>query len=104
MKIEADKDLLIEFFLTFSCFEFALKSSGMYKPPGRDDNPNTGYRAEPDWDNFARSLQSSFQVNSSPQLAEACDYLLLNPPWREVVADAMLCGTPHRRTTHYLTW
>jgi len=90
MKIEADKDLLLEFFLTFSCFEFALKSSGMYKPSGRNDDPNTGYRAEPDWDNFARNLRGSLQANSSPQLAEACEYLLLNPPWREVVANATL--------------
>ena len=90
MIIAADKDLLLNFFLTFSCFEFALKSSGLYKPPGRNDDPNIGYRAEPDWDNFARGLRGRFQIASSPQLAEACEYLLLNPPWREVVANGAL--------------
>ena len=90
MKIEADKDLLLNFILTFSCFEFALKSSGLYKPPGRNDDPNTGYRAEPDWDSFARSLRGRFQTASSPHLAIACEYLLMNPPWREVVANGVL--------------
>lgn len=90
MRIEANRDLLLNFFLTFSCFEFALKSSGMCRPPGRNDDPNMGYRAEPDWDNFARSLRDSFQTTSSPRLAEACHYLLLNPPWREVVANGTL--------------
>lgn len=90
MKIEADKDLLLNFFLTFSCFEFALKSSGLYKLPGRNDDPNTGCRAEPDWDSFARSLRDIFQTASSPQLAKACEYLLMNPPWREVVANGVL--------------
>ena len=90
MIIKAEKDLLLNFSLTFSCFEFALKSFGLYKPPGRNDDPNTGYRAEPDWDNFARRLSGRFQMASSPQLAEACQYLLLNPPWREVVANGAL--------------
>jgi len=90
MIIKADRDLLLNFFLTFSCFEFALKSSGLYKQPGRNDDPNIGYRAEPDWDNFARRLSGRFQIASSPQLAEACEYLLLNPPWREVVANGAL--------------
>lgn len=90
MRIEADKDLLFNFVLTFSCFEFALKSTGQYKPPSRNDDPNTMYRAEPDWDSFARSLRGRFQTASSPQLAKACEYLLLNPPWREVVANGVL--------------
>jgi len=90
VKIEVDKDLLLNFFLTFSCFEFALKNSGLYKPPRPNDDPNTGYRAKPDWDRFALSLRRKFQIGSPPQLAEACEYLLLNPPWREVVANGAL--------------
>lgn len=90
MNIDADKNLLLEFFLTFSCFEFALKSSGWHRPPGRNDDPAAGYRAEADWDRFAQSLIRAFNSNASPELAEACDYLLLNPPWRETVVNGVI--------------
>jgi hypothetical protein len=90
MKLDSDKGQLLEFFLTFSRFEFALKNSGWHKPPKSNDNPKTGYRAEPDWDCFARSLNGTFRSNASLQLAKACDYLLMNPPWREIVVNNAL--------------
>ena len=90
MKVDLEKDQLLEFFSTFSCFEFALKNSGWYRPPRNNEDPNTGYRAEPDWDRFARSLNGTFRFDTSTHLAEACDYLLMNPPWREVVANGSL--------------
>jgi len=90
MNVDSDRNQLLEFFLTFSCFEFALKNSGWYRPPRGNDDPNTGYRAEPDWDRFARSLNGTFRSDASMQLSDACDYLLMNPPWREIVANGSL--------------
>jgi hypothetical protein len=85
MHVRVDKDLLLNFFLTFSAFEYALKSSGLFKrhkivPP---KFPN----AEPDWDSFAVSLRGSFDSESSNQLREACEYLVDSPPNHQVLTS-----------------
>lgn len=79
-----DRDLLFRFFVVFSKFEFALKNVGFLKM-GREERT-----ADPDWDCFARSLKDTFQRNSSPELEEACGYLLEGPPMKQVVVDGRL--------------
>ena len=84
MHVTVDRELLLEFFLTFARFEFALKSSGLFVKR-RLGNKAFTYEAKPDWDSFARQLRRVFRADASPRLRQACDHLLINPPWREVV-------------------
>ena len=77
------RELLLDFFLTFSRFEFGLKASGFVNAEGvRAVAP---IPAKPDWDSFSDSIQESFQTEHSPELADACRYLLSDPPRRQVV-------------------
>ena len=57
------KELLLEFFLTFSRFEYALKATGYYKR--RPVKPPDWPKAEPDWDRFAASLRKIFNSNAN---------------------------------------
>ncbi|MEW6325604.1 MAG: hypothetical protein AB1515_09495, partial [Nitrospirota bacterium] len=82
MDVTVNRELLLEFFLTFARFEFALKQAGFLKQSSRE-RPD----AKPDWDSFAQELRGVFQSSGNPQLLQACDHLLLNPPWREVVIN-----------------
>lgn len=82
MGSKVGRDLLLEFFLTFSRMEYALKASGFFKP-GRGNPPNAG----PDWDRFAVSLRDKFQSEDNPQLREACEYLNDSPPWKQVIVN-----------------
>lgn len=77
-----DRDLLLEFFVVFSKFEFALKNSTFLK--GDESH------ADPDWDCFAVSLRGPFRVSASSELKEACEYLLLNPPMKQAVVNNRL--------------
>jgi len=99
VQTEVDKDLLLNFFLTFSRFEYALKSSGFFKrhhpaPPRRPE-------AEPDWDRFAVSLRRSFDLGATIELQEACDYLLDSPPNKQIIIDdGVAWETPVRLDNH----
>lgn len=75
-----DKDLLLKFFLNFSRFEFALKTSG-FRRSGRREG------VEPDWDDFINSIAKVFDKNHSKELQKACDYILDNPPKRQVLSS-----------------
>jgi hypothetical protein len=83
MRKELDQQLLLDFFLTFSRFEYALKHSGLYQQrPGA----RIPYEATPDWDSFAVRLRGTFDPSRATELREAVDLFLLHPPFREVVA------------------
>lgn len=103
IQTKADKELLFNFFLTFSRFEYALKLSGFFKKPNHNRyNPNNPPAAEPDWDRFADSIRRVFLWERSEQLKQACEYLLYSPPNKQViiqdVADwAIAWETPVRR-------
>jgi hypothetical protein len=75
-----DKDLLLNFFLNFARFEFALKASGFTRLRGRDG-------VEPNWDNFINSITEVFNKDHSEELRKACDYILSNPPKRQVLSN-----------------
>jgi hypothetical protein len=82
----ADRDLLLTFFLTFSRFEYALKTGGFFKKPNETRyDARTPPPAEPDWDSFAGTLRTIFSAQKSQDLAHACDYLLSSPPNKQVV-------------------
>lgn len=79
-----DRELLFEFYLTFSRFEYALKAIGLF----RRLNPQRNLRhpeAKPDWDGFAVSLRDAFRTDNSEALKQACEYILNSPPMKQVI-------------------
>ena len=83
-----DRELLLNFFLTFSRFEYALKASNFFKRPNTSSN-NTlrPPDAQPDWDRFAVSLRDAFHKDKNNQLLEACKYIIESPPWKQVIIN-----------------
>ncbi len=73
-----DKELVTRFFLVFSRFEYALKRSEFVWSNGEG-------HAQPRWRDFAKDLESCYNLHESPQLAEAVEYLFSRPPQRQVV-------------------
>lgn len=84
MSITIDPNLLLDFFLKYSRFEYALKASGFVIGIGR---PLEGgiKRAAPDWNSFSDSIRDTFDRNRVDRLKEAVDYLWNNPPFIEVI-------------------
>ena len=81
-----NQELLLDFFLTFSRFEYALKVSGFFKMPDQSRyDPRCPPSAEPDWDSFAVSLRGFFLEDRTERLRQACEYLLESPPDRQVI-------------------
>ena len=82
-ELGVEKEVVMEFFVVFSRFEFALKKAG-YLRAGRE------CRALPDWTTFESRYEDCFDTQSEPKLSEAWDYVYQNPPMRQVVADGRL--------------
>ncbi|MBI5643772.1 MAG: hypothetical protein HY954_09905 [Deltaproteobacteria bacterium] len=74
---KVNRDLLFDFFMTFAKFEYALKASGYLQRSIRE--------AKPDWDRFAQVLQDKFDANRTNVLENACSYILMSPPNKQVV-------------------
>jgi len=90
-----DRDLLLDFFLTFGRFEYALKNGGYLVR--HVENPQCPPSAEPDWDRFATSLRAVFDPSKSEELTEACRYLSESPPNKQVIVNgACAWETPVR--------
>lgn len=97
-KKRVSRKLLLDFFLKFSQFEYALKSSGYFlrAGPNRRNRPGSP-DAKPDWDRFAGSLRNDFQINRVEELQRACHYILDNPPNKQVIFnDSIAWETPVR--------
>jgi len=80
--IKIDRTLLLEFFLCFSRFEYALKATG-FATGGRD-------HIRPEWRRFARSLRDKFDKKSDADVLKACDYILDVPPRKQVLVNGKL--------------
>jgi hypothetical protein len=89
MNVTIDRNLLLDFFLTFAAFEFSLKSLG-FRKKGRPIIEGVTYVAQPDWASFALQLRDNFRPDADPRLRQACDHLLYNPPWHEVISGSKL--------------
>jgi hypothetical protein len=76
------QNLIVEFFITFSRFECALKASSFL---GGDAD-----RAWPKWDMFVATIRPLFDKNHSPELREAFDYILHHPPRVQMVQGNQL--------------
>ncbi|MGP8322040.1 MAG: hypothetical protein ACT6FE_06935 [Methanosarcinaceae archaeon] len=81
------ENLINEFFLLFSKFEYALKMSGFHNGDGN---------AKADWRGFAGAIENAFNKDSNASLAEGTAYILNNPPNKQVVSNGVLqwSGTP----------
>lgn len=79
-----DRELLLEFFLTFARFEYALKSAGFVNGNIREAKPN--------WSRFGISVDIGM-ARLDPNCAAAVDYLGLHPPWRQVLTSNGQVGT-----------
>lgn len=77
-----DQKLLLEFFMKFSRFEFALKISGFARG-------NENY-VTPAWSRFVQTISKNFNKNRTPELSQACDYYLVNPPQQQVLVGDSL--------------
>ena len=78
-------DLVVEFFVVFARFEFALKEAG-YVSGAR------GY-SEPDWRRFGREVAAAFQPPTAEESA-AFDVPTTQPPLRQVFRDNRLTWEP----------
>jgi hypothetical protein len=81
-----NRDLVLNFFLTLSRLEFALKITGYVR--GNEDG------VEPDWDRFARDISNSFDIKKNDSLVEAVYYYLGHPPQKQVLIDGSLDWVP----------
>jgi hypothetical protein len=79
-----DPDTVMEFFVVFSRFEFALKRTGYLK------NGKNGRKAEPDWRKFETKHKNEYDPEKVSQLAEAWNYIDMDPPKKQVVIDGKL--------------
>lgn len=67
------RNLVFDFFITFSRFECALKNSIRYARIN-------GLKVAADWTRFASSIQDTFDKTYSPELDAAVEYIINNPP------------------------
>ena len=84
-----DADIIFEFFIVYSRFEYALKLVG-YR------NSDSGY-LKPDWEAFINSTQEKFTPNHLPELSEAFQYYLEHPPRIQILCTGRLDWRPNRR-------
>ena len=82
-----NRELLLDFFLTFSRFEFALKLAGLYR---RQSGQHVAYEAKPDWNRLTTMLRGTFDANRTSELRVVVDRILNNPPFREVIAGGSI--------------
>jgi hypothetical protein len=78
--IAGDEKLVLDFFVSFSRFEYALKRSGFVKGAGPSRPPG----ATPAWDTFGRAIDAHLSEYGEPTYAQAKAFLLASPPQKQV--------------------
>lgn len=68
--------LSFDFFKFFSRIEYSLKAASFHTGEGN---------ANPDWTTFAQDIDSKFQAIQDKKLNEAKQYILSNPPKKQVI-------------------
>jgi hypothetical protein len=81
-RLGLDKDLVCEFLLCFSRFEYALKRAGFVAGDERE--------AKPAWDTFGDSLRGRFSSVTAPEFVHAVELLDFAPPQKQVLKDGQL--------------
>lgn len=80
-QIPNGESIIFDFFVTFSRFECALKNTNRFLHPNQ---------AQALWDRFSDVISSYFNPNSSPELRSAVDYILNEPPRKQIVNGGRL--------------
>ena len=75
-------DLIIEYFIVFSRFEYALKQTGFHN--------GSETHLEPDWDKFCNTFKEKFQPQKSETLTEAVNYYHDKPTKIQIFKDGQL--------------
>lgn len=76
----ANDEVVLEFFVTFSRFEYALKRAQFVKG-------DKHHNAQPDWCRFAREVAGRLDDVKDEEFKGAKSYLLQNPPRKQVLRD-----------------
>src|SRR6266540_2924272 len=98
--LNVPRDLAFQFFVMFSRLEFALKACGYGCVSAQDG-------IDINWARFAREAAPAFNPAATPALQSAVEYLLADPPKKEVIRhnrldwDAALPGE-HEPQLHRL--
>lgn len=74
--------LMLDFFITFSRFEFALKTSNFASGDAGKVSAN--------WETFIASIRPTFDKNKNVQLTHAVDYLIQHPPRIQMIDNVQL--------------
>jgi hypothetical protein len=77
----SQRELIQEFFMLFSKFEYALKMSGFHNGNGN---------AKADWESFSSSIDDVFLENPSQETSEGIAYFNKKPPRKQVVTEGKL--------------
>jgi hypothetical protein len=88
MQPQNNADLILEFFIMFAGFEYALKQIPRFLKKDKYDN------AMADRKQFGAEHNLHFNPDSTPELKEAWDYFSANPPRKQVVIDGHLDWAP----------
>lgn len=75
-------ELLLQFFLTFSRFEYAMKAAGLVR--------QNGDTAEPDWSRLINKIQALDPLITS-SLSVGGEYLIQAPPKKQTLKPEGLC-------------
>src|SRR5689334_7163830 len=79
-RLNLDARLASEFLGVFARYEFALKAVGFA----------AGDPVQPMWDDYAKSIDPAFTKITDAQVTAAVDYLLSNPPKKQVLRSGKL--------------
>lgn len=80
--IRVDPELILEFFLTIARAEFSLKVNGFVSG---DET-----RVSANWDQFTNQIKDQMNLEKTQELKEASDFILLNPPWKQVLRNGQV--------------
>jgi len=85
-----EKSILLDFFVTYSRIEYALKRNGY-------TTTNDG-KAEADWTKFIKDNKEKFNSQRNVDLESAVDYLLSFPAQQQIISNGELDFVEHSST------
>lgn len=77
------RELIFKFFITFSRFECAMKNTLLF-------TISSAHSVRPNWDRFINSISDNFDKERTPELLNAVQYLISNPPKRQQIISGQL--------------
>lgn len=91
-------NLIVEFFIVFSRFEYTLKQTGYHN--------RSEERVEPNWDSFCNDYKENFQPNKSRVLSSAVKYYRTKPTMIQIFMNNQLDWRKSKRGDgeHNFAW